>query len=120
MLHTHSVRRLLRSSSLIAVVLLAGCAGSKEGTTSEGIPSATLEAAQVRWADATVESLEQGRHIYLTSCNRCHAYPDIGKYSEEKWPHIMKSMGKKSRLTDEQTQLAERYLIATHVSTAAK
>lgn len=67
-----------------------------------------------------METLEQGRQTYTASCNRCHGYPEVQKYSEEEWHPIMERMGKKAKLTAEQTELVTRYVIALRASSTPR
>jgi cytochrome c5 len=98
------------------LIMVAGCATPRTAPAPGPISSDAVAAAKTRWPDATSESLEEGRGLFLKSCNRCHGYPDRSAYSEEKWPGIMEVMGKRAKLTPEQIQLVLHFIIATRTS----
>jgi hypothetical protein len=98
------------------LVLAAGCASPRTAAAPGPISPDAVAVAKAHWPDATAESLEEGRGLFLNSCNRCHGYPDRSAYSEEKWPGILQVMGKRAKLTPEQTDQVLRFIIATRTS----
>lgn len=59
-------------------------------------------------------SSEQSRKLYVTKCAKCHKLYDPAAYSDERWEHWVKNMGKKARLKPEQQRELERYLQSTY------
>jgi len=106
--------------AVLCLFTLAGCFFPKSGTAPGPLSSAALEGAQVRWPEASSESLEKGRQLYLASCNGCHSYPDMGHYAEEQWPAIMSRMGDKSDLSEEDSELVLRFVLAARQAQASR
>ena len=80
----------IAAASMLAV--LGGCQAF--------VPVPTLEVAG---GDAAlVETLNQGRKIYIRKCSGCHALRSINKYSDSKWPIHVRTMRnvEKVRLKD--------------------
>lgn len=96
----------------LCLLPLAGCFFPKAGTAPGPLSASALESAQTRWPELSGESLEKGRQLYLASCNGCHAYPDMGHYTEEQWPAIMTRMGGKSGFSQEDSELVLRFVLA--------
>lgn len=98
---------------LAALMVIASCA-TPGGTVTPGpISPAAVDAAKTHWPDATAESLEHGRQLFLASCNKCHAYPDRAAYSEDRWPRIVANMGKRAKLSDEESTQVLHFILAT-------
>ena len=68
-------------------------------------------AAAGRWPDATPESLENGRQLFLAKCNKCHGYPAIEKVAPDEWPSIMERMGHKAHLSAPDQDLVLRFVL---------
>ena len=108
--------RIPLTSAVVALGLtsLSGCFlfYPKSGPPPGALSASALESARTRWADSTPESLEQGRQTFLGNCDRCHHYPDLTRYSDEKWPKIVDRMGKKADLSAEETERVVRFVLA--------
>lgn len=90
--------------ALAALTLVAGCGFPK--TVDK--PPPALSAAQVEKESqghpgTTQASLNGGRDAFVAKCNGCHGYPDLSTIADDKWPDIVKRMGKKSDLDEQQT-----------------
>ncbi len=85
-----------------ALVVACGFPKTVDGPPPAITPAQAERAAQER-PGVNAAALNGGRELYVAKCNGCHGYPDIATIPDEKWPEIMKRMGKKSDLTDEQS-----------------
>jgi hypothetical protein len=75
----------------------AGC--YPKGASAPGALSASsVTWASTRWPGVTESSLSAGRDLFLSKCNACHSYPDLPAIPDERWPHIIEKMAKKSDL----------------------
>jgi cytochrome c5 len=99
--------------TLAALAAITGCATPRTAPAPGPIPAEAVEMAKTRWPDASKQTLEEGRTIFLNSCSKCHGYPDRSAYSDEQWPPIVERMGKKAKLSPEQAQLVLRFIQAT-------
>jgi cytochrome c5 len=78
------------------------CSGPKTADAPPPLTPNEIELASHAGTGMTRESVERGRQTFLAECNRCHGYPDIGEIRADRWPEIVKRMGKNARLTTEQ------------------
>ena len=78
----------------LSLVALAGCA-SPEKATDSGDPN------------------QIARKLYIAKCAKCHKFYDPAIYSDSEWQMWMVKMGKKSKLTPEQTELLSNYIEQT-------
>ncbi len=62
--------------------------------------------------DAQQGDLERGRELFMSSCDRCHRLPAPASHSVEKWPGIMKRMGRNAALNDVEEQDVLRFILA--------
>lgn len=111
----------MRKQPLGAVILsvaLAAC-GPRAGATPGPLTAAAAEAARARWADASPESLERGRQLFLLNCHRCHEYPDRPTYEVDEWPSIIQRMGRKAHLSDADARLVLRFVLADRQATVS-
>jgi mono/diheme cytochrome c family protein len=103
--------------STLCLLLLAfvgastSACGPKAGAAPGPLSMASAELARSRWPDASVESLEQGRQLFLTNCHRCHSYPDRTAYTAEEWPSLVRRMGRKAHLSDAEAMLVLRFVL---------
>ncbi|MFO0647262.1 MAG: hypothetical protein U0326_13575 [Polyangiales bacterium] len=104
--------------AVILSVGLAAC-GPRAGSTPGPLTAAAAEAARARWADASPESLERGRQLFLLNCHRCHEYPDRPTYEVDEWPAIIQRMGRKAHLSDADAQLVLRFVLADRQAAVA-
>jgi len=58
--------------------------------------------------------LEQGRHVYLTDCTRCHSIEPIGRYSVRRWEEIVVRMAAESKLDESRTVALRAYVLTAH------
>jgi len=100
----------------VALISLGGCIFPKSAPPPSALSADQLEAARSRWPDATAEALEEGRQLFLASCDGCHDYPDLAHYSEQDWPEIMQRMGDKSDLSADQTAQVLQFVLVSRQS----
>ena len=60
--------------------------------------------------DPSLPPLEQGRIIYETSCDRCHALYMPTSYYADEWGFYVRKYGRKARLSEAERTLVARYL----------
>ncbi len=53
-----------------------------------------------------------GRALYETSCQRCHALFMPSSYDAEEWPFYVRKYGRRARLSASEQALVEDYLTA--------
>ena len=58
----------------------------------------------------SLQMLEEGRHIYLTSCTKCHSPDPVMRHSELDWERILSEMIPKSRLQERQSRNLKAYI----------
>ncbi|HLP41884.1 MAG TPA: hypothetical protein VK465_10285 [Fibrobacteria bacterium] len=95
---------------------LAGCAGSR------AIPEPTdihLERAEaLGFPSPTLESLRQGRKLYISRCSNCHTLYAPAEYTPESWPAIVEDMRDNAEIGEAEMRDIIRYVTA--VSAAAR
>jgi len=84
--------------------MLAGCVGIE----ALAPPVTPMLAARAR-ADSS--TLAAGRRIYLTKCASCHAADPVADYADE-WPHIIRKMAPKSKLSPAEEHAVLAYVLA--------
>jgi hypothetical protein len=67
--------------------------------------------AQTKWKDASLESLEQGRLHYVRKCGGCHALYQPSDRKPEEWPGVLDEMEVEAKLTPDDRQRIEQFLI---------
>jgi len=108
----------MRRLALLLLLILPGCffLYPKSGPIP-GVPSsASLEEARKKWPDVTQESLISGRQLFVAKCAGCHDTPDMHSVDLSEWPDVMKKMGPKSKLAEEQTELVLRFVITSQLN----
>ncbi len=51
-----------------------------------------------------------GRHIYITTCAKCHSVEPVKNYSAAQWATIMPDMAQRSKLTPAQEHQVTTYV----------
>ena len=69
--------------------------------------------AATRWPGVTPAALSHGHDLFVAKCNGCHGYPDLGAIPDERWPHIVEKMAKKSDLGPEDGDAVLHYVLAS-------
>ena len=97
----------------------AGCGFPPAGAVPPPVTAADADAAKARFPDSSEASLNEGRDLFASHCNRCHNYPDVRKIEEGRWPDILSRMGKKANLDDSQVRAVLTFVLVVR-SQAAK
>ncbi len=118
MLLPNTLRKMVTVGAALASLTLSGCFFPRAGPPPGPLSSELLELATQRWPDSSPESLEQGRKAFLASCDGCHAYPDLAHYTEDRWPIIMKRMGPKSDLAQEDSDRVLQFIFVARTPPA--
>ena len=84
----------------------------RDGGIAPGeLSEAAIAGALGKYPGASAASLQQGRQLFLDNCENCHAYADLWFYDAEKWPDIMKKMGKEAELTQQESDLVLHFVL---------
>jgi mono/diheme cytochrome c family protein len=94
----------LHSITRLAALALVAFWAAGSGSTSFSAPPVTPE----KPAD---DPHSAGRSLYLNSCNRCHALPDVRSYSAPRLTAIVAKMSRKAKMTPEQHDAVLNYLL---------
>jgi mono/diheme cytochrome c family protein len=92
---------------LLLALALAGC-----GTSIVQPDAGDVAWARERWPDASLESLQRGRALYVQRCSGCHSLRAPAEEPPEKWPDFVAAMVEDQdvRLGADERALIERYL----------
>ena len=104
------MRRLL---VVLAAGSVSGCFPRVAAVPGE-LSSAEVDAAKTRFADATPESLEKGRHAFVDHCDHCHGFPDLAYLKDDQWPATAERMGKKAEMDPAEIALLQRWIAAAY------
>lgn len=105
----------MKKTFIIAVltVLVFACSRKTIPTTETGSATTTdsvkQDVAVMDEAHATLA--EQGKTVYTTRCNRCHALKDVTAYTATRWDGILKNMIPKAKLDSIQAQQVTAYVM---------
>ena len=61
---------------------------------------------------ASLEVLHAGRLLYTKRCNSCHNLYQSEQFTEDQWRKIIIDMQGRAKLTKQDTELIQKYLIA--------
>lgn len=73
--------------AFVITLLLGGLAA---GCATIVIPHATMRAAEQ--SGVALQTLEDGRGLYVAHCGNCHQIPDPGTHSANEWARILPEM----------------------------
>lgn len=96
---------MVRLLTTAAVCTLLGCAALPHATPAHE------ELAQRRWPGTTLRMLEEGRTKYATKCSGCHSLPMPASRAPSDWPSMLDEMEDEAKLTAQDRELIERYLL---------
>jgi mono/diheme cytochrome c family protein len=88
------VRHRLAGSSIALAfgMAIAGCAS--QGNVAPPVTAAMLGTSR----GGTLESLSEGRRIFVGPCARCHAPDPVGRYSLGEWQASVEKMAPRAKL----------------------
>jgi cytochrome c5 len=104
------------SALVIATLALFTACGPATAPPPAPLSPAAVVAAKSTWAEVTEQSLNEGRELFVKSCNRCHGYPDVFSESQAEWPALVQEMGKRAKLDEGQMQLVTHFIIAARTA----
>jgi mono/diheme cytochrome c family protein len=87
----------------LALVVLA-CHRKTAAAKAEAAEKAKMEAAHT-------ELVTQGKTVYTTRCNKCHALKTVENYTADRWTNILKSMIPKAKLNETEAQQVTAYVM---------
>jgi hypothetical protein len=76
--------------------------------------------ASTRWPSVTATSLATGHDLFVAKCNGCHGYPDLGTIADDRWPDIVKTMGRKSHLAADESDAVLHFVLAARSEQASR
>jgi hypothetical protein len=59
---------------------------------------------------ATLAELQQGRDLFVKSCDKCHKLPKIDSRNNESWKKVIGFMAPKAKLNNDQAELIYKYV----------
>lgn len=103
------MRRMLQHFALVAGLGAAtACASAVPLPTA---PDATW--ALRRWPETSLQSLSDGRALYVARCAGCHALIPPSRRSGDRWLEQVPLMAQRARLKDAEKTLITRYLLTS-------
>ncbi len=94
--------------SLLLAASLTACGASAIPRPTDG----HLSRARMEWPEATRQSLERGRDLYVARCSGCHTLFAPAAYPAARWRQVLGQMAPRARLTGEESELVLHYLVA--------
>jgi cytochrome c5 len=101
-----------KAITIVSLALLVFACSRKTTNTAQTTtpaPTTTETTATVNAEHAAM--VEQGKTVYTTRCNRCHALKDVTAYTTTRWDGILKSMVPKAKLDSTQAQQVTAYVM---------
>lgn len=89
-----------------ALAMLAACATALARPTAEDAARAARA-----WPDATLSQLEHGRDVFVARCGSCHRLYLPSDEPASSWPGVLDAMAPRAKLTPEEREAIERYLV---------
>ncbi|HWY10291.1 MAG TPA: cytochrome c [Bacteroidia bacterium] len=100
----------------VLALFISSCHSKKSTTASTPdilMPGdAQLKAIQVKFADATAQTLKDGYDIYIGPCTNCHGKKNMFRDSEAEWQHNIDKMAPKAKITDAQKDALWKYVLS--------
>ena len=87
------------------LVLSVGCSKNAADTSSLYTPTS----ANVT-ANATLQELQQGRALYISNCNSCHALVSPENYTPAQWKSVLSSMAPRTSMSASEVLFGTKYL----------
>ena len=82
------------------------------------VSSAQVDAAKVKFPDATMDALKKGHDIYYGTCTNCHGAKKITNFSEDELPGIINRMSRKAKISDEEKDAVLKYVMGVKLASA--
>ena len=90
------------------LVLVVGCATIDQLAP----PVDEVFITAVEGDDGSTSILRSGRHVYVTSCARCHSPEAVTSYSRDQWRAIMPRMADEAGLSVDERDAVTAYVMA--------
>ena len=75
-------------------------------------PSMYTPTASLVSTSTSLETLTEGRSIYMNKCGECHRLHRPSQYSSSEWRRNVDKMQKRAHITDSEKEMVYQYLIA--------
>ncbi len=108
----------MKKLSLLTVIaclamFIYSCKAKKGGTEVSLAPGdAELKAIQVKFPDATAQTLSEGYGVYTGACTNCHGKKNMLKHTEEDWKKDIDRMSPRAKITDAQKDALWKYVLS--------
>jgi cytochrome c5 len=79
-------------------------------TMPQPMPS-DVERARQKWPEASLESLNLGKHTYETRCSGCHRLYAPAAHPPEEWAKAIAEMSDRAKLRPEEQQAVLQFLV---------
>lgn len=86
-------------------------ATKRDGPTDAVLSSLSNDQLLSMYRDMAPVRLEIGMKLYMKHCNKCHDYKKPETRTAESWVRVMKSMGPKAKLNNDEHLMVGGYLV---------
>jgi cytochrome c5 len=98
--------QLIRGGVLGAALAAAGaCVTMPQPTPND------VERARQRWPEASLDSLNQGKHTYETRCSGCHRLYAPSTHPPDQWAKAIAEMADRAKLRPEEQRAVLQFLV---------
>lgn len=87
--------------AIVLVIAIAACSPKVKTTTTTPTPVTD---------PIMLAKITEGKTLYETNCNKCHALHNPGKFNEQQWTKYLDRMAPKAKVTDDQKASIFAYL----------
>ena len=87
--------------AVVLVIVAAACSPKVKTTTTAPVPVTD---------PILLARISEGKTLYETNCNKCHALFNPGKFNEKEWTKNLNWMAPKAEITNEQKETIFAYL----------
>jgi mono/diheme cytochrome c family protein len=98
----------MKKTIVISLFVLATMACHRKTVASS---TAAVNSEKAKSDAAHAELVVQGKTVYTTRCNKCHALKTVENYTADRWGNILKSMVPKAKLNDAEAQQVTAYVL---------
>ena len=116
------MKKIFFLSTLYIGIVISSCSpktttsASVNPASSTNVSNAQVEAAKIKFPDATIETLRKGRNLYYGTCTNCHGAKKITNFSEEELPGIIDHMAKKAKISAEEKDAVLKYVMGVKLA----
>lgn len=101
--------------ALLSLVIVSCSSSKKSGgsTTDTLVPGEKeLAAIQPKYADVTMQKLNDGYAVYSGPCTKCHNAKKLYKRTDEEWQKSIARMAPKAKISEAQKDALTKYVFA--------